>query len=140
MRKLNFVTLLFSCLLLMFLSEINFFKKTFFVMTRDYDTRFMKAYMSDQFSGFCSKESHGYVFKIKRKFNLDISPIIINFEKNRMKIPYWIFNKEFSKLDKEKVILLNFNQNNNFDFNNFIVEDNYQNKCFYLIRKKNGNS
>ena len=67
MRKLNFVTLLFSCLLLMFLSEINFFKKTFFVMTRDYDTRFMKAYMSDQFSGFCSKESHGYVFKIKRK-------------------------------------------------------------------------
>ena len=57
-----------------------------------------------------------------------------------MKIPYWIFNKEFSKLDKEKVILLNFNQNNNFDFNNFIVEDNYQNKCFYLIRKKNGNS
>ena len=138
MKIIDLKSLLLISLLLIFLNNIQFFKKFYLVSTQDYTLRFNKAYINNYFSGYCEKESHGYIRAINRKYKVNISPKIINFDKKRRKVPYWIFYKKFSKVDDQKMILLNYSQNDDFDFSEFSIIDNDGNKCFYLIKKNNG--
>ena len=135
MKKNNIQIFLLLSLVLIFLLKADFFKKTFFLFTKNYSERFIDAYNNDYFSGFCSKESHGYIQFIKDKYQLTHPPKIINLSEKRRKTPYWIFKKNKNKINENQVIILNYNSNKKFNFDNFNIEDNYYNKCFFLVKK-----
>lgn len=135
MRKNKTYLFLILCLLSILLMDNNFFKKSFFIITKSYDERFISAYTKNQFSGYCSKEAHGYIKFIKYKFTIKNPPTIINYSDKRVKIPYWIFTKNKKKINDNEVILLNFRDNKKFNFNDYIIKDNFNNQCFYLVRK-----
>tara|TARA_B100000795_G_C22791150_1_gene436996 strand:+ start:293 stop:712 length:420 start_codon:yes stop_codon:yes gene_type:complete len=124
---------------LILIKNLDSFRKGYFVLTRDYDQRFNESYEKNQFSGFCSKESHGYVQYIKKRYKDKISPEIINLGNQSKKLPYWIFYNLHGKINENKLILLNYDQSKKNLIKNFIVIDNYNNQCLYLERK-NGNS
>ena len=90
MKKNNIQIFLLLSLVLFFLLKTDFFKKTFFLLTKNYSERFMDAYNNDYFSGFCSKESHGYIQFIKDKYQLTYPPKIINFSGSKSK-KFFIF-------------------------------------------------
>jgi hypothetical protein len=139
MKTKKIIIFILISITLILLKNIAFFKKTYFVLTKNYQQRFIDGYNKDYFSGYCSKEAHGYVYYIKSKYKDDYSPKIINFEKKRRKLPYWIFYKPYNKINENKIILLNYNNSKEFKLDKFIVIDNYNNKCMYL-KKKNGNN
>ena len=127
------------CLCLVLFRNIDFFRKTYFVLTKNYNHRFMESYKKDQFSGFCLKESHGYVNYVKAKYKNKIPPKIINLEQKIRKLPYWIFYNLHEEINENKLIILNYNDTHIGLIKNFTVIDNYMNKCLYLDRK-NGSS
>ena len=135
MKKININHFLLLGFFMILINQLDFLKKTYFVFTKNYDERFQKAYLTDYFSGYCEKESHGYVYYIKEKFNKEISPKIINFEKKKRKLPYWIFYKPFNSINEKELILLNYDNENEFIFDDYIVIDNHTNRCFYLREK-----
>ena len=135
MKKNNIQIFLIISLMLIILMKIDFFKKTFFIINKPYNERFIDAYNKNQFSGFCTKESHGYVYFIKNKYQLIYPPKIINLSQERMKLPYWIFGKNKREIKNNKIILLNYNSNKNFNLDNFLIKNNYNNQCFFLVNK-----
>jgi hypothetical protein len=139
MKKNTINIFIILTLLLILLKNFDLFRKGYFVLTRDYDQRFNESYEKNQFSGFCSKESHGYVHYIKKKYKDKISPEIINLGSKSKKLPYWIFYNLHGKINKDKLIILNYDQSKSSLIKSFIVIDNYNNQCLYL-EKKNGNS
>ena len=135
MKKNNIQIFILLSLVLIFLLKADFFKKTFFLFTKNYSERFMDAYNNDYFSGFCSKESHGYIQFIKDKYQLTYPPKIINLSEKRRKIPYWIFEKNKNKINENQAIILNYNSDKKFSFDNFNIKNNYNNNCFFLVKK-----
>ena len=136
MKKININIFLLIAFFLILLNQTNFFKNTFFVFSKNYDLRFKNAYDADYFSGFCEKESHGYIIHIKEKYINSQIPKIINLQDYR-RLPYWIFNNENKNINENKIILLNYDANlnnskNNIDFSNYKILDNFQNRCFFL--------
>ena len=53
MKKNNIKIFLLLTLVLVFFLKIDFFKKTFFLFTKNYNERFIDAYNTNYFSGFC---------------------------------------------------------------------------------------
>ena len=60
-----------------------------------------------------------------------------------MKLPYWIFYKNkkhlksknfYSTINEKELILLNFKSTDNFKFEDYLVKDQFNNSCFYLIK------
>lgn len=139
-NKFDLKKILLIAFALIFLQNMNFFKNFFFIMTKDYNQRFINDYFNSNFSGYCQREAHGYVSYIKNKFELETPPKLINFDKQRRKLPYWIFYNRYLKIDSDKVILLNFTDNDNFDFSKFEIVDSFDDKCFYLKKVNNGTS
>ena len=135
MKKNRTYLFLIFGLISIILMKNNFFKNSYFIITKNFDERFYLAYKKNQFSGYCSKESHGYVRFIKDKFSVVLPPKIINFSEKRMKLPYWIFSSNKNKVNHDQIILLNFQSNINFDFKNYLVKDNFNDQCFFLIKK-----
>ncbi len=139
MKNKIFKTLVLVAVSIILIKNIDVFKKTYFLLTKNYDQRFIDAYNRYYFSGFCSKQAHGYIRYIKTKYKNKISPKIINLEKSR-RIPYWIFYNASEKiLDENKLILLNYEEKHSSLIENFSIIDNFRNKCLYL-EKKNGNN
>ena len=95
MKNNIFKIFILVSLILILYKNVDFFRKGYFVLTKDYNERFKESYEKDHFSGFCSKESHGYVHYIKDKYKVKESPVIINLEQTRRKLPYWIFYNLF---------------------------------------------
>jgi hypothetical protein len=139
MKNNIFKSLLLLSLSLILFKNLDLFKKSYFVLTKSYAQRINEAYKKDQFSGFCSKESHGYIFYIKEKYKITQSPLIINLEEKRRKIPYWIFYNLNEKTNDKELILLNYEKSKKNMIKNFTIIDNYDDKCLYLERK-NGNT
>ena len=139
MKNNIFKIFILSSLILILFKNFDLFRKSYFILTKDYSLRFNESYKKDQFSGFCSKESHGYVHYIKDKYKILTAPIIVNLEQTRRKLPSWIFYNLHGEIDEDKLILLNYNDSNIDLIKNFVIIDNYNNKCLYLERK-NGNS
>ena len=132
--KKNKTYLFLILVLVLILMKNDFFKKSFFIITKSFGERFIMAYKKNQFSGFCSKEAHGYVRFIKDEFSVESPPKIINFSEKREKLPYWIFSK--NKIIKDDtIILLNFRENKNFNFNDYLIKNNFNDQCFFLIKK-----
>ena len=132
--KKNKTYLFLILVLVLIIIKNDFFKKSFFIITKSFGERFIMAYKKNQFSGYCSKEAHGYVRFIKDEFSVENPPKIINFSEKRVKLPYWIFSKN-KKIKDDKIILLNFRENKNFNFNDYLIKNNFNNQCFFLIKK-----
>tara|TARA_B110000459_G_C16595659_1_gene488491 strand:- start:1399 stop:1851 length:453 start_codon:yes stop_codon:yes gene_type:complete len=136
-KTINILILIF--LILIFFQKTDLFKNIYSVLFKSHNVRFIKAYDNVFFSGYCKKQSHGYIAFVKEKY-LDILPKdgvpkIINFDRGR-KVPYWIFLKTNPEIDSNFIILLNTNlKDDNFNISNYKIINNYQNKCLFL--KKN---
>ena len=95
----NISLFLIVILILLICKNTNFFKNLYDVTSKNHDSRQQGVY------DFCEFFGTGYVFYIKNKYNLDTPPKIKNFERSPQQ--YWIFNKNFKKIDKDKLIILN---------------------------------
>ena len=59
----------------------------------------------------------------------------MNFSDKRRKVPYWIFYKNKNKFNNDELIIVNFKPNKKIKFGEYLIKDNYNNNCFYLIKK-----
>ena len=120
-------------LFVIFTLSIDLFRKSYFVISLDHDSRQSKfAY------DYCEGTGTGYIFYIKKKFNLKKMPIIINYGGNKASPPQsWMFNTNHVQDKNKLIILFNLDKNNQFrfDFNNYNIEDNHKNDCLYLTKK-----
>ena len=120
-------------LFVIFTLSIDVFRKSYFVISLDHDSRQSKlAY------DYCESTGTGYIFYIKKKFNLKKSPEIKNLGGTKPTTNQgWIFNTNHVQDENKMIILFNLDRNNKFrfDFNNYNVEDNYKNDCLYLTKK-----
>jgi len=120
-------------LFVIFSLSIDLFRKSYFIVGLDHDLRQSKlAY------DYCESTGTGYIFYIKKKFNLKKSPEIKNLGGTKPTTNQgWIFNTNHVQDKNKLIILFNLDRNNKFrfDFNNYNVEDNYKNDCLYLTKK-----
>lgn len=127
---------LFILLIFALFDKYSIVSNAYYIIKKDYYSRLSNSYEKLFFSGFCKKESHGYLIYVKKNFPEKVTPSIINFDELR-RIPKWIFHEYHSNTSKKKLIVLNYDKYSkelNFDFNlsKYKILDNYQNRCFYL--------
>jgi len=99
--KKNFCILLISFLILIFIYNQNLFKKAYNIANLTYENRISKA------SGFCSKDSVGYLIYLKKKFNFNFNPKVYNYEDSVPNSNWPIYDNSF-KNDSNHKILLNY--------------------------------
>ena len=120
-------------LFVIFSLNIDLFNKSYSIATQDHDLRQSKiAY------DYCEGTGIGYIFYIKKKYNLNKSPKIKNFGGTQgSPSQSWIFNNTRIKDNNKLIVLFNLDQNNQsrFDLSNYNIEDNYKNDCLYLTKK-----
>ena len=128
-----FVYLVLFLLISIFFKENRTFYNLYKIGTLDYNQRISKNYEKIFYSGFCHRQSHGYLFYIKDKFPKLPVPEVINFQKGK-KVPWWIFYKTNYKTNDKYLILLNFNlaDKKEFDFSKYTILDNFKNNCYFL--------
>ena len=114
-------------LILLICKNTNFFKNLYDINLINHDSRQQGVY------DFCELFGTGYVFYIKNKFNLNTPPKIKNFERSPQQ--YWIFSKNYKKIDKDKLIILNKTKNIKLKNNDFKILDNFRDRCFYMVKK-----
>ena len=118
--KKIFCSLLISFLILIFIYNQNLFRKFYNVLDINYEDRISKA------SGFCSDESIGYLNYIKKKFNFNFNPMVINYEDSVPDSNWSIYDVNL-KNDSEHKILLNYPEELSLKFyshkNNFYTKD-----------------
>ena len=125
-------SIIFCFLFLIFLHSNKVFNTLYSIIKNDHDIRLSKSYSKIYFSGYCKKQSHGYIIYIKNKFddkiNNDQIPKIINFENRN--IPYWLFESAGKKINDNHIILVNYKKDNSnkFDFSNFNILDSFEDK------------
>ena len=117
-------------LALILFKQIDFFKKTYFTLTRSYDSRLISSYE------FCGKESIGFLSYIKAKFNINSIVPIINFDSSPNSS--WYFS-DLNKNNTDKIIFLNYNKYKqdtslSYDLRTYKIIYQY-NDCYFL--KKN---
>ena len=131
-----FIYLIFFFLIVILFKDTKTFYSIFKISKSNYSERLSKNYESVFYSGFCQNQSHGYLIYIKENFEYDNIPKILNFDTTK-KIPFWVFQKINYKESSKYLILLNYNLmvGEEFDFTKYKILDNYQNSCFYLLKK-----
>jgi len=123
--KKNYTSFFLILVLILIIGKnTDFFKNFYNVGSKSYDQRQQDA------NNFCDLFGTGYVFYIKKKFNLKKSPVI----KNSAVEQYWIFSNAYKILDKNKLIILNNKKKISNNFSEFKVVDNFQNRCLYLVK------
>ena len=130
MTKLNIVL---TVLLFVLALNIDLFRKLYFVVKFDHNSR-----QSQIAYDYCEKTGNGYIFYIKKKFNLTRLPKIINYGGSTGAPPTaWIFGTNSGEDSNNIIILFNLDKNNQFRFNlnNYNVRDNHKNDCLYLTKK-----
>ena len=120
-------------LFVIFSLSIDLFRKSYFIIGLDHDSRQSKlAY------DYCESTGTGYIFYIKKKFNLKKMPEIKNLGGTEpTTFQGWMFNANRVQDENKLIILFNLDRNNKFrfDFNNYNIEDNHKNDCLYLTKK-----
>ena len=118
--KKIFCSVLISFLILIFIYNQNLFRKFYNVLDINYEDRISKA------SGFCSDESIGYLNYIKKKFNFNFNPMVINYEDSVPDSNWSIYDANLKNDSKHK-ILLNYPEELSLKFyshkNNFYTKD-----------------
>ena len=121
-------------LFVIFSLSIDLFRNSYFIISLDHDSRQSKfAY------DYCEGSGSGYIFYIKKKFNLNKSPKIINYGGRHESSPpqTWIFNTNYRQDENKLIILFNLDGNNQtkFDLTNYNIKDNHKNDCLFLTKK-----
>ncbi len=129
-----FIILIFS--IFAFFQKFNLVTNVYYIINKSFYSRLSDSYSRLFFSGFCKKQSHGYLIHIKTKFKHTYTPKVINFDEIR-KVPYWIFYETNAKFSNKKIIVLNYNKTKDnlkkkIDMSKYKVLDNFQNRCFFL--------
>ena len=124
--KINLNIFLILILFLILCKSTDIFRKFYNIAHEDLNIRQQNAY------DFCDYTGNGYIFYIKKKFNIKKTPII----KNNFKVPNqnWIFYNLDNEIDKNKLILLNQTDQKKIKSNlsKFKIVDSYENRCFFL--------
>ena len=124
--KINLNFYLILILFLILCKSTDAFRKSYYIVYEDINIRQQNAY------DFCDYTGNGYVFYIKKKYNITKTPII----KNYFRVPNqnWIFNNLYNDIDKTKIILLNQTDEIQIkaSIGEFRVIDSFQNRCFFL--------
>jgi hypothetical protein len=107
--------------------QTDFFKKSYFTLTRSYDYRLVNSYE------FCGSESIGFLDYIKTSFNINYKVPIINFMDSANSS--WYF-ANLKRNNNNKIIFLNYNKNTNSlkDLEAYKVIYKH-NDCYYLEKK-----
>ena len=125
--------IIITVILLIFIKQLDFFKKVYFTLTRSYDTRLVKSYE------FCKGESIGFLSEVKNQFNIDHKIPIINYGISPNSS--WYFN-DLREIKTNKIIFLNYTMDNKaFDYernnkfshslNSYKILYKYNN-CYFL--------
>ena len=91
--------------------QISFFKKVYFLITRDYDSRLYNTY------DYCGHESVGYLIHLKKKFNINYKIPIVNYG-NSPNSSWYFYDLRIKETNR--VIFLNYamgNKNFNYELN-----------------------
>ena len=115
--KKNFGVLIISFLILSFIYNHNFFRKLYNVFIINYESRLTKK------SGYCFRESVGFLRMLKKKYKFNFNPLIVNYE-DSVPSSGWPIYDNHNKTDKNHKILLNYPKNLSLYFKPF-------NKVFY---------
>ena len=128
LKKININLNIFLILILFLIlcKSTDIFRKFYNIAHEDLNIRQQNAY------DFCDYTGNGYIFYIKKKFNIKKTPII----KNNFKVPNqnWIFYNLDNEIDKNKLILINQTDQKKIKSNlsKFKIVDSYENRCFFL--------
>jgi len=97
----NSIFIFFSFLIfLIFLKYNEIPKKTFNLLTDNYDKRMIKIY------GFCEKDGYGFLKEFKDKYKFEKNIKVINFKPRPSSD--WIINRANSIYDDEYIFLINY--------------------------------
>ena len=97
-------TVLLLFLISLIITDNDILKKTYKILSNEnYSKRIEKRY------GFCENSSIGYIRHIKKKYQINFNPKIINFKKTAP-LNWSIYNLNYKK-DYNKMILLNYKKN-----------------------------
>ena len=110
------LNLIIIFLLIIFLIKTDFFKKLYYLKQNNYTKR-----MVDQY-GYCSKDSYGFLIDLKKKYEFDINPKIINYDV--LPSSNWIIYNSFQDFEKRPRIFLNYQKEPSLIFNN--SENNFK--------------
>ena len=136
-KKIIILLIFFASIL--FLENIQIYKKIFILVSKDPERRLI-----DQ-QGYCGAESVGFIKFLLKKYKFEYVPRVLNFD-NMVPDDYWSFFK-FDKNIRKKiynndyVILLNFNlkdkknlkslKESMIDLDNYRFIETYEN-CFLI--------
>jgi len=116
----NSIFILFSFLIFLFFLKYNEIpKKTFSLLTENYNKRMIKIY------GFCEKDGYGFLKELKDKYKFEKNIKIINFKPRPPSD--WIINKVNSIYDDQYIFLINYVKDIDLTFvkkNNFFYNTN----------------
>jgi len=125
--KGSFGVLIIGFLILSFIYNHNLFRKLYNVFVMNYESRLIKK------SGYCFRESVGFLRMLKKKYKFNFNPLIVNYE-DAVPSSRWSIYDNHNKTDKNHKILLNYSKNLSLYFKPL-------NKIFYsegTVKHSNG--
>ena len=125
--KKNLGVLIIGFLILSFIYNHNLFRKLYNVFVANYEFRLTKK------TGYCSRESVGFLRMLKKKYKFNFNPLIVNYEDAVPSSGWSIYDNNY-KSDNNHKILLNYPKNLSLHFKPL-------NKIFYsegTVRHSNG--
>lgn len=121
--KKIFCVLLISSLTLVLILNLNLFRKIHNILHFQYDERISSV------SGFCSDDSIGYLNYLKKKFDFDFNPLVINYENSVPDSNWPIYDNNLKNNPNFKILLnypneifIKFHQRQNY----FYSEDTFK--------------
>ena len=103
MTSKKILILLVGLLILVFIYNNNLIRKFYNIITTKYDIRLSES------SGYCSKDSIGYLKYLKKKYNFTFNPRVINFENSSPSSNWAVYDNNFEDKD-DHIILLNYSK------------------------------
>jgi len=99
--KKNTGILIIGFLILIFIYNQNLFRKFYNVFNLDFETRIAES------SGYCRDDSVGYLRYLKKKYNFNFNPLVVNYEDKVPDSNWAVYDTRF-KNDYSHKILLNY--------------------------------
>ena len=99
--KKKYQTLILLVLVIILSINTNFFKNLYGIISEKFDKRITKKY------GYCNGESVGYLLHIKKKYQINDNPKIINYN-HEPSLDWTIINTKKINHKSNKLILLNY--------------------------------
>ncbi len=124
--KTNFIILLFFFVILI---NFDFFKNVFSIIKYEKNERLKKT------SYFCEKDSQGFIIYLKKKYNFQSNPELVN--NTISPLSDWIYFDFKKTTNKKKLILLNYEEIQDLD-TQFINNEFILNATPPLVKKIKG--